>query len=44
MELSQPEPEDDGEQHSNKVDGHPDKVTPQTVNEDEEWTNVHCSS
>ena len=45
--LSQPpgpEPEDDGEQHLNKVDGHPDKVTPQTVNEDEERPDVRRSS
>ena len=40
-----PDSEDDGEQHSNKVDGHPDKVTPQTVNrEDEEQPNICCSS
>ena len=38
MELSQPwgpEPED-GEQRSNKDNGHLDKVTPQAVNEEED--------
>ena len=45
--LSQPpgpEPEDDGERCLNKVDGCPDKVTPQTVNEDEERPDVRRSS
>ena len=48
MGLSQPwglEPEDDGEQCLNKVNGCPDKVTQHTVNEDvEEQPDICCSS
>ena len=39
-----PEPEDGGQRRSNKVDERPDKVAPQTVNEDEERPDVRRSS
>ena len=47
--MESPERHDsDGEpqerQHSDKVEEHPDKVTPQSVNKDEEWTEICCSS
>ena len=32
------------QQHSNKVDEHPDKVAPPIVNKDKKQINVHCSS